>query len=275
VSANLHANTGPFKRIELFCLPFNSLTMEDAVAAVEQFVVDRRPKWVTVANAAVVVWTHGNAELQTLISSADLILCDGMGLMYASRLLGVPFPEMLSGPLMLDRLVRLAAERGYSIFLLGTKRDILQRAVANYQGRYATLRISGYRDGYFAVEEEVEVVEQIRDSHPDILFVAMGTPREETFVRDHLEDLEVPVCLDVGGAFDVAAGTYRLAPVWLRVLALEWFYRLIQEPGRLWRRYLTTNTVFLWLVLKALVTERLSAGKRMARPRSRQHASDD
>ena len=174
-----------------------------------------------------------------------------MGLMYSSRLLGKPLPEMLSGPLLLEQLMRHAGEKGYSVFLLGSKPEIVRMAVDRYSVRYPTMRIVGYLDGYFTRQEEPTVVAGVRDSQPDLLFVEIGTPRAETFIREHLHEMKVPVSLDVGGAFDVAASVYKLVPYWMRKLCLEWFYRFLQEPRRLWKRYAITNTVFIYLVIEA------------------------
>jgi N-acetylglucosaminyldiphosphoundecaprenol N-acetyl-beta-D-mannosaminyltransferase len=176
-----------------------------------------------------------------------------MGFMYASRLLGAPFPEMLSGPLLMERLVAHAAERGVSVYFLGSTRRAVSEAVRRFRIRYPRLRVAGLRDGYFAAKEQDAVVDEVRRSGAGLLFVAMGSPREEDFIHDHLADLGAAVCVDVGGAFEVAAGIKQLAPRWVRVAALDWAHRLWQEPRRLWKRYATTLPVFLFLVALAMV----------------------
>ena len=207
-------------------------------------------------NAAVIIWCLQNPRLREAVCTADLVLCDGMGLMYASRLLGRPLPEMLSGPLVMERLVRHAAVQGYSVYFLGAKKEMVEGAVRRYLEKYPGLKIAGYHDGYFSRMEEPEIIRTIKEARPQILLVAMGSPREELFIYENLQELGVPLCLDVGGAFDVAAGMTKLAPKWMRLAGLEWFYRLIQEPRRLWKRYATVIPWFVFLVLRQLITDR-------------------
>jgi N-acetylglucosaminyldiphosphoundecaprenol N-acetyl-beta-D-mannosaminyltransferase len=248
---NLDSRRSPF-----FGLPFYRLTMAEAVAVIDGFIRRGTPHRITVLNAARIIGCRQNPLLGQIAATADLVLNDGMGLMYASRLLGRPLPELLAGPWMMDLLVRHAAEQGYSIYFLGAKPEIVSRAVQNFRGTYPSLKIAGYHDGYFSSQEEPEIVSLIKEAHPDILLVAMGSPREELFIYQHVQEMGVPVCLDLGGAFDVAAGLTRLAPRWMGVAGLEWFYRIIQEPGRLWKRYLTVIPWFAFLVLRQLVHER-------------------
>jgi N-acetylglucosaminyldiphosphoundecaprenol N-acetyl-beta-D-mannosaminyltransferase len=244
------------RRTSFFDLPFfYRLTNEEAVSVIDGFIRSGTPHRVTVVNAARIIGCRQNPMLWQIAATADLVLNDGMGMMYASRLLGRPLPENLSGPLMMMRLVGLAAERGYSVYFLGAKPEMVHRAVKNFLEKYPALKVAGYHDGYFSSREEPEIVRKIREAHPEILLVAMGSPREELFIYKHMQEMGVPLCLDLGGAFDVAAGMTRLAPKWMRVAGLEWLYRVIQEPGRLWRRYLTVIPWFVFLVLRQLVHE--------------------
>jgi N-acetylglucosaminyldiphosphoundecaprenol N-acetyl-beta-D-mannosaminyltransferase len=231
-----------------FGLPMARLTMDEAIAELALMLRGERPCHATVVNASVAVWCRWDPAFRALVAGADMRLCDGMGFMYASRLLGEPFPEMLSGPLVIERLVEHAAARGYPVFFLGSTVDVVGEAVRCFRLRYPGLRVAGLRDGFFAPEEEPKVVEQIRRSGARLLLVAMGSPREEVFIHRNLRAMGVPVCVDVGGAFEVTAGLRRLAPRWMRVAGLEWAYRLLQEPRRLWKRYATTLPVFAALV---------------------------
>lgn len=255
-SINLDSRRSPF-----FGLPFYRLTMAEAVAVIDGFIRSGTPHRVTVVNAARIIGCRQNPLLLQIATTADLVLNDGMGLIYASRLLGQPLPELLAGPWMMDRLVRHAAERGYSIYFLGAKPEMVTRAVQNFLEKYPSLQIVGYHDGYFSSQEEPEIVRKIKEAHPDILLVGMGSPREELFIYKHAQEMGVPLCLDLGGAFDVAAGMTKLAPRWMRVAGLEWFYRVIQEPGRLWKRYLTVIPWFVWLVLRQMVHQRLAPSR--------------
>jgi N-acetylglucosaminyldiphosphoundecaprenol N-acetyl-beta-D-mannosaminyltransferase len=235
--------------------------MAEAVVVIDGFIRSGTPHRITVVNAARIVGCRQNPLLRQITATADLVLNDGMSLMYASRLLGRPLPELLAGPWMMDRLVRHAAERGYSIYFLGAKQEIVIRAVQNFLKINPTLKVAGYHDGYFSSQEEPKIVREIKEAHPDILLVGMGSPREELFIYKHVQEMGVPLCLDLGGAFDVAAGLTKLAPKWMRVAGLEWLYRVIQEPGRLWKRYLTVIPRFVFLVLQQIVHERCAPSR--------------
>lgn len=208
-----------------------------------------------------IFWCRRNPVLRQMVAGSDLVLNDGMGLIYASRLLGRPLPENLGGPLIMERLMRHAAAQGYSVYFLGAKQEMLTRAIQNFQNKYPSLKVVGYHDGYFSSSKEPEIVEDIQGAQPDILLVAMGSPREEFFIYNHLQEMGVPLCLDVGGAFDVAAGMTQLAPKWVRMAGLEWFYRVMQEPRRLWKRYILAIPWFAFSVIWQVIHERLAPSK--------------
>jgi len=181
-------------------------------------------------------------------------------------LLGTPFKESLSASLLYFPLMELAHRKGYRIYLVGAKEEILARCAENLQEKYPGINIVGKRDGYFNHEAPPEeFLRDVRAKKPDIMFVAMSTPYKERFLDANLEEMNVPVSIGVGGMFDITAGAATFAPSWIRKLCLEWLYRLIQEPRRMWRRYWTTNSVFLWLLLVELVRRRLMRRRTAAR----------
>ncbi len=143
----------------------------------------------------------------------------------------------------------LQITRADSIFFLGAQPAILQAMLNKLHRDHPSLRIAGYNDGYFMPQEEPALLERIRHSKPDVLLVAMGTPRQEYWIRDHFHELGVPVYIGVGGTFDVIAGLKKDAPAWIRRFALEWLFRLVQDPRNLWRRYLTTIPWFIGRVI--------------------------
>ncbi len=246
-------------------LPLDHVTMDQAVLRFEQFVHDGLPRKVFCPNVALLVWARQQPELQRIYHECDLLPADGMAIYYASRLLGDPIPEMVSGSLLFFRLLELSQAKGYRVYFLGTTQAILEQAVSNLRRQYPGLQIAGYRNGFFRWEDAPGIAEEIRGSRPDFLFVGMSTPLKERFVDVYQQVMKVPVSLGVGGSFDIAAGVYKFAPNWMRVLALEWLYRLIQEPRRMWRRYLTTNSVFLYLVAKAFVRRLIYSHSRPSR----------
>jgi N-acetylglucosaminyldiphosphoundecaprenol N-acetyl-beta-D-mannosaminyltransferase len=241
--------------VDLFGLPFDAVTRDFMVSRVEDAIVRRSPIWLTFVNVAILVRVQKDEEARKVLETADYRLCDGMGLIYASRILGNPLPEMVSGPFSLFRLLHLAENKGYSVYFIGGNTEVIEKAVANVCCMYRTLKVAGYRDGFFPSAEEDEIVRQIRDSRAQLLFVGMGFPRERIFLSRNLLNLNVPVCMDIGGALTVLAGIHKIAPHWIRVAGMEWLYRMAQEPGRLWRRYLVTNSIFALMLIGEMLSK--------------------
>jgi N-acetylglucosaminyldiphosphoundecaprenol N-acetyl-beta-D-mannosaminyltransferase len=196
------------------------------------------------------------------VLASDVILADGIAVVWAARLLGAPLPERVAGINLMAGILRRGQGRGYRVFCLGASDDVLQRTVARMAARFPRVRIVGSHNGYFTEHEEEAVAQAIAEARPDVLFVAMTSPRKEMFLARWSKRLAVPVCHGVGGAFDVVAGKVRRAPIGWQRLGLEWLYRVLQEPGRLWRRYLVTNTLFCGLVLRALLRQRMAGPQR-------------
>ena len=190
--------------------------------------------------------------------------------MWASRLLGDPLPTRVAGIDLMLELLALAEDRGYRVYVLGAQRGVLERAVARLREHHPRLDFAGYRDGYFPDADEPSVAAEIRAARPDLLFVAMSTPRKEYFLGRWGPELDVPFSMGVGGAIDVIAGVTKRAPRSLQRLGLEWAFRLAQEPRRLFRRYLVTNSEFVALTLRDLAELR---ARRAARARSRRTTS--
>lgn len=234
-------------------LEFDSVTVSEAVDRMEQAIRDRRIVRIACVNVALLMWARSSPSLMRIYRRCDLLVADGMGIYYGSRLLGHPTPAITNAVLVMYELVKRAAVNGYRVYLLGTKREILDLAVARLRLDYPTLEVVGHRDGFFSSNEESDVVREIAAARPDVLLIGITSVRKDEFLDRQLEALGVPVCLGVGGALDILAGVYRLAPEPVRRAGLEWLYRLAQEPRRLWRRYLTTNAIFGWLLIAAFV----------------------
>ena len=208
-------------------------------------------------NAAKLVALYDDPQIRDIVERCELVSADGQSIVWASRLLGQPLPERVNGTELMFHLLALAEEKGYGVFILGARNDVLERAVERLRELHPRVRIVGYRDGYFADEESADVARQVRDSRPDILFVAMSSPRKEYWLAEHGRTLDVPFVMGVGGSIDVVAGVTRWAPPWMRRAGLEWLFRLLQEPRRMWRRYLVTNVRFIVLVGRELVRRRI------------------
>jgi len=244
-------------RIEFLGLCFDNLTLVEALGRIEQFIRERSPRKIFTPNVALLVWSRKDPFLRSVYRSCDIVTVDGMAIYYALHLVGTPVKESLSASLMFFPLLRLAQEKGYGVYLLGARDGILQAAVRNLEQQFPGIRIVGAHHGYFDMDSAAGVVADIRKAAPDILLLGMSTPMKERFAERYLAAMNVPVTLGVGGMFDIAAGLASFAPPLIRRLCLEWLYRLLQEPRRMWKRYLTTNFVFLWLVQKELVRRRV------------------
>jgi len=238
---------------ELFGVPIAALSLDQALDRVEVAIRQRVRLQIGVVNAAKIVNMQRDALLRDDVLSSDLILADGAAVVWAARLLGLFLPERVAGIDLMEAILRRGAARGWRVYCLGATEDVLARATERMRVGHPGVQVVGQQHGYFAGQHEPDVARAIAEARPDVLFVAMSSPRKEKFLARWSAQLGVPVCHGVGGSFDVLAGKVRRAPrLWQR-LGLEWLYRVLQEPGRLWKRYLVTNTLFCWLVLKELL----------------------
>lgn len=238
-------------RVWLFDIPFDSVDLPGALARVEQYVAEGSFHQGCGVNVDQLVHTRRDAEFQRMVASADLITADGTPVVWASRLLGRGLPERVPAIDLFEALLGLAAARGWGVFLLGARPEILEQATELYCCRHPGLRVVGTHHGYFEAHEEPDIAEAIRDARPQLLFVATSSPKKERFIDAQRELLaEVPFVLGVGGAFDIAAGLTRRAPRWIARIGMEWFYRFVQEPRRLARRYFVRDAAFLGMVAR-------------------------
>ncbi len=221
------------ERLELLEVPVDPLTMAEALARIETFILARTPHHVFTADALGIMRAQDDPELLDIVRQADLITPDGAGVMFASGLHGARLPERVSGVDLVEQLSALSAGKGYRIYLFGAAPGVADAAAVCLKSRYPSLRIAGSRHGFFAPEEEAGIVRDIAAAQPDILFVALGIPKQEQFIRRHFHELGVPAMLGIGGSFDVISGRLHRAPHWMQRLSLEWLYRLLQEPSRL------------------------------------------
>jgi N-acetylglucosaminyldiphosphoundecaprenol N-acetyl-beta-D-mannosaminyltransferase len=243
------------RTVNLFGVPIGALTMREALDRIDDAIVARRPIQIGVVNAAKLVNMKRSAALREDVLSSDLVLADGTAVVWASRILGRPLPERVAGiDLMLGMLAR-GSQRGYRVYCLGARSDVLQAVVDHIGAAYPGVIVAGMHHGYFTAAEEEQIAADIARAAPDILLVAMTSPRKEQFLARWSRQLAVPVCHGVGGSFDVVAGVVQRAPETWQRLGLEWLYRVKQEPRRLWKRYLVTNAAFVWMVLAALVRQ--------------------
>jgi len=195
-------------------------------------------------------------ELCRIANDSDLVTADGLPVVWVSRLMGRPLKARVTGMDLMEKLIPLASERGYRVYFLGAKPDALARLMKRYKKEYPSLQIAGSADGYWSARQEPEVVRKIHDARPDLLFLGISSPRKELFLDRHIQELEVPFSMGVGGAFDVIAGVTRRAPGWMQDAGLEWFWRIMQEPVRMSKRYLVDGIRFALATIQELLAAR-------------------
>jgi N-acetylglucosaminyldiphosphoundecaprenol N-acetyl-beta-D-mannosaminyltransferase len=227
-----------------------NLTEDEAISFIDRLVGEAGPRYAAVVNAAKIVAANENGSLKRALLEADLVTADGMSIVWASRLLGQPLKQRVTGIDLFERLVERAAEQGWSVYFLGAREESVSGVTEKFVKLHPTLRIAGWRNGYFDASESESVALAIRASQADLLFVAMGSPVQELWIASNLGRTGVRFAMGVGGSFDHVSGFARRAPGWMQRSGLEWLYRLVREPRRLWRRYLVGNSAFIWLILR-------------------------
>jgi N-acetylglucosaminyldiphosphoundecaprenol N-acetyl-beta-D-mannosaminyltransferase len=205
-------------------------------------------------NVAILMMMRSDARLQRFVESSRWTVADGQPLVWLSRLGRRPLPERVTGIDLLDLLCARAAREGIGVYFLGADGKTARAVADLFRKRYASLDIRGCADGYFDPDQAPARARAVAESGAELLFVAMGVPRQEYFIEEQWERLGARVVIGVGGSFDVLAGLRRRAPAFIQKAGLEWAYRLIQEPRRLFKRYLVTNSQFLGLVSRNAVT---------------------
>jgi N-acetylglucosaminyldiphosphoundecaprenol N-acetyl-beta-D-mannosaminyltransferase len=244
------------QRIELLGCPMDVASMTETVDQIDQAIGAGEFTQHVVVNVAKLINMRKDQQLASSVRSCDIINIDGMGLVFGARLLGHDVQERVAGVDLFHALVRMSAEKGHPIYLLGATDEVVSATATKLQSTHPGLKIAGFHHGYFWDDEQA-VVEKIQASGARLLFVAITSPKKETFIDRWRDKLGVTFVMGVGGTFDIVAGKIHRAPNWMQKYGLEWFYRLMQEPGRMWKRYLVTNSHFAWL----LVREKLGMGK--------------
>jgi N-acetylglucosaminyldiphosphoundecaprenol N-acetyl-beta-D-mannosaminyltransferase len=239
------------ERIMLMGCSIDKLSMEETLQTIEGFIQTGKPHQHVVVNVDKLVKASRDPELRRIINDCALVNVDGMPVVWASRLLGKPLKERVAGVDLFEALMRRAGEKGWRVFLLGAKEEVVGKVASTYSQRYPALVLAGWRNGYWNGElEEAQVAAQIRDARPDLLFVAISSPKKEQFLGRWQAEMKIPFAMGVGGSFDVAIGRVKRAPVWMQKAGLEWFYRFLQEPRRMFRRYFIEDMAFVWLLIK-------------------------
>lgn len=240
----------------------DNVTMAQAVSRIENLIQKKDPAFVVTPNVDHVVRFQSSAGFKQIYARAALVLPDGMPLIWAGAFLGRTFKERVSGADLVPALCPMAVQKGYKLFFLGGRTGAAESAAKKLEQKFPGIQIVGVYSPPFGFEhdlnENAAIVESIKKAAPDILLVGLGSPKQENWIKDHLEEMRVPVSIGVGVTFEFIAGMVKRAPLFMQRSGFEWLWRLCQEPARLWKRYLIADPYFFWLILKQKLTHRLS-----------------
>lgn len=241
-------------RVAFFGVPVDLLSMQETVAIAERAMAERRQTRHTALNVAKLIKMKSDPLLAEDVAGSDIIGIDGAGIAWGLSLFGIRAVERVAGVDLFENILALCARTGRRPYILGARQDILDRAMTEATRRFPGLTFAGSRNGYFKTDDVPGIVAQIRESGADALFVAMPTPHKERFLNAHSRELGVPFVMGVGGSVDVLAGHISRAPVAMQKLGLEWFHRMAKEPRKMFWRYASTNSAYLWWLLRSLLT---------------------
>lgn len=239
---------------------FHQIDMDGTLRLVHAAMRDRRRLQHCDINVAKIVQMADDTDLHRHVEYSDLICVDGMGVVWGAKLLGIPVAGRVAGVDLMLRTLELCEREGFRPFFFGARQLVLEDMVARLTETHPRLKIAGIRNGYFSAGEEADIVAEIRASGADCLFVGITSPIKERFLHDHRDALGVPFQVGVGGSFDVVSGHVPRAPVFMQRIGMEWLFRVLQEPRRLFHRYLTTNSRYAGLLLREILRRFLGTG---------------
>lgn len=241
----------PADSLDIFGVKLSNLSMAEAMNIVEKAIITRKQKEVFFVNADCLNKVFVDKDYHAILRDSKDLFPDGIGIKLAGKILGKPVRDNVNGTDMLPLLCDMAAKKGYSMYLLGAAEGVAETMKTKLIHKYPQLNICGFRSGYFDHDKDSEfVIGEINDSRPDILLVAFGAPLQEKFIRKNAEKIEAHVLMGVGGLFDFYSGRIARAPYWMRQIGMEWVFRLMKEPKRMWKRYIIGNPVFLYRVFR-------------------------
>lgn len=239
-----------YKNRNFLGISFSGFSMDETIAVINETICSNKKVVYADLNVQSVLMYQENSAVKNFFNSVDLLNFDGQGVVWAYRYLDKGRVDRTTGCDLMYQLIDVAAKNGHKCFFLGAKDIVLRQMIAVIIDRYGSDVIGGFRNGYFSDEDEQDIVDVINDSHVQILFIGITSPKKELFLNRYADNLNVNISMGVGGSFDVYAGVVQRAPVWMQKSGLEWFFRLLQEPKRMWKRYLVGNSKFIWLVIK-------------------------
>ena len=241
-------------RMKFLNIEVDNFTMDEAIKTIDKLIINRKPSYVVTPNVDHIVKIETDEEFKKVYKNADLILTDGMPLIWISKIKKNPIKEKISGSDLFPKVCELASQKEYKVFLLGAGKGVAEMASINLKNKYKNLDIVGtYSPSYGFEKKDYEIkkiIDMINKEQPDILAVGLGAPKQEKFLYQYKDKLNVPVSLAIGASIDFEAGNVKRAPKWMQGLGLEWLYRLCKEPKRLFKRYLIDDIKIFKLIFK-------------------------
>lgn len=244
---------GTNKRISFLNTPIDVLTQSETVRLVEKYVVSKEPLHLIGVNADKINQLKRDRYLKRIVDSCGIINADGASVVLASRFLNEPLPERVAGIDLMNQLIKLSSQKGYSVFLLGAREQVVRKASKRLVARYPKLKVVGIHDGYFDTSRWFEISKILKKKDPDFVFVGITSPKKE-YLIEYLQSQGIrSVFMGIGGSLDVISGKISRAPEWMQQFNLEWLFRVFQEPKRLFGRYFVGNFIFINNVIKEKV----------------------
>lgn len=220
------------KRLEILGVGIDKVNSREVLQQIGQFIASGKPHQIVTANAEIIYQASKNDKMKTVINAAQMVTADGSGVVWASRQLGQPLQQRVTGIDLVNSICQQSAKDKWKIYILGSAPGVAATAANNIQNKFPGCNIIGTHHGYFDSEEEKQIIAELEQLKPDVLFVALGAPKQEYWIADHLPQLQIPVAMGIGGSMDVLSGNVKRAPKWMQKMSLEWLYRLLIQPTR-------------------------------------------
>lgn len=241
------------EKLNLFNIIIDNVTMDESINKIDKLINLKKNSYVVTPNVDHIVKLDRDLEFKKVYDEADLVLADGMPIIWASKILRKPLKEKVSGSDLFPKLCEHASKKGYKVFFLGAREGVAKKASENLKNRYQNLNVVGVYSPSFGFEsnenENLKIINLIKNVNPDILFVGVGAPKQEKWIYENISKFNVPISLGIGASFDFVAGSVKRAPVWMQNIGLEWFYRFCKEPRRMFKRYFIDDIKFIKLFI--------------------------
>ncbi len=220
------------ERLNILGVGIDCIDSEEALTQIENFIADGNPHQVVTANAEIIYQASRNEKMRNVINQAQMVTADGSGVVWASKQLGRPLRQRVTGIDLVNSICEQSARKGWKLYILGSAPGVAATAAVNIRQKFPGCNIVGTHHGYFNAKEEKQIVAELLQLQPDVLFVALGAPKQEYWIAEHMAQLQIPVSMGIGGSMDVLSGNVKRAPRWMQKMSLEWLYRLLIQPTR-------------------------------------------